>query len=445
MTGGERCRSTRINGEERAEKGAEPPDKRRITSRERCRSARINGEQSVGVKIEIIPSKSFAHRAMICAALSETKSEVKCDFFSKDIEATRNCVDVLKNGGTLLKCGESGSTLRFLLPVFAALGRKGIFVPEGRLIKRPLSPLYEELESHGCSLSPKGESPIVIEGKLVPGIFRLPGNISSQYISGLMMALPLLEGKSRIDIEGELESAAYVDITLKVLAEYDIVWIKKVTSKGVSYEIPYRQKYAGPAEFCVEGDWSAAAFWLCAGAVGSTSVTVSGLNLQSLQGDRQIVEILKTFGAEVHEGENSVTVYPSKLYGAEVDLAPIPDLGPVVALLGCAAYGKTRIINAERLRLKESDRLSAIAENLKTLGGKVKEKKDGLVIKGLSGAKFVGGEVSSFNDHRIAMMEAVASLFSYSRVIIDGKEAADKSYPDFFKIMREVGLGGNIG
>ena len=139
------------------------------------------------------------------------------------------------------------------------------------------------------------------------------------------------------------------------------------------------------------------------------------------------------------------SVYPSKLYGTEVNLAPIPDLGPVVALLGCAAYGKTRIINAERLRLKESDRLSAIAENLKTLGGKVKEKKDGLVIKGLSGAKFVGGEVSSFNDHRIAMMEAVASIFSYNRVIIDGKEAADKSYPDFFKIMREVGLGGNIG
>ena len=244
----------------------------------------------MGVKIKIIPSKSYAHRAMICAALSENKSTVRCDFPSKDIEATRACVDVLKNGGTLLKCGESGSTLRFLLPVFAALGRKGIFVPEGRLAARPLSPLYEELQSHGCILSPKGESPITVEGKLIPGTFHLPGNISSQYISGLMMALPLLEGKSRIDIEGELESAAYVDMTLEVLSAYDIVWIKKVTSKGVSYEIPYKQKYSGPETFYVEGDWSAAAFWLCAGAIGKNAVTVSGLNLQSSQGDRRSEE-----------------------------------------------------------------------------------------------------------------------------------------------------------
>lgn len=327
----------------------------------------------MSINIEIIPSKSYAHRALICAALSKNESRVICDFPSKDILATKSCVDVLKNGGTLLACGESGSTLRFLLPVFAALGRKGIFMAEGKLPQRPLSPLYEELEKHGCRLSPKGENPIVIDGKLTTGDFKISGKVSSQYISGLMMALPLLEGNSRIEIEGELESASYVDMTLDVLAKYDIVWIKKVTKSGIAYEIPYKQIFNGPGEFHVEGDWSAAAFWLCAGAIGREKITVSGLNLSSAQGDKEIVEILKNFGAEVMEGDNSVTVSPSKLQGCDVDLSQIPDLGPAVALLAAAACGKTHLKNAARLRLKESDRLRAIAKTLKTLGGKVRE------------------------------------------------------------------------
>lgn len=398
----------------------------------------------MSINIEIIPSKSYAHRALICAALSKNESRVICDFPSKDILATKSCVDVLKNGGTLLACGESGSTLRFLLPVFAALGRKGIFMAEGKLPQRPLSPLYEELEKHGCRLSPKGENPIVIEGKLTTGDFKISGKVSSQYISGLMMALPLLEGNSRIEIEGELESASYVDMTLDVLAKYDIVWIKKVTKSGITYEIPYKQIFNGPGEFHVEGDWSAAAFWLCAGAIGREKITVSGLNLSSAQGDKEIVEILKNFGAEVMEGDNSVTVFPSKLQGCDVDLSQIPDLGPAVALLAAAACGKTHLKNAARLRLKESDRLRAIAKTLKTLGGKVREKKDELIIKGLAGGNLKGGRVESFNDHRIVMMEAIASLISDKKVIIEGKAAVAKSYPDFFDVMKAKGLDGNI-
>ena len=279
---------------------------------------------------------------------------------------------------------------------------------------------------------------------MTTGDFKISGKVSSQYISGLMMALPLLEGNSRIEIEGELESASYVDMTLDVLAKYDIVWIKKVTKSGIAYEIPYKQIFNGPGEFHVEGDWSAAAFWLCAGAIGREKITVSGLNLSSAQGDKEIVEILKNFGAEVTEGDASVTVFPSKLQGCDVDLSQIPDLGPAVALLAVAACGKTHLKNAARLRLKESDRLRAIAKTLKTLGGKVREKKDELIIKGLAGGNLKGGRVESFNDHRIVMMEAIASLISDKKVIIEGKAAVAKSYPDFFDVMKAKGLDGNI-
>ncbi len=399
----------------------------------------------MSINIEIIPSKSYAHRALICAALSKNKSRVICDFPSKDIMATKSCVEVLRKGGTLLDCGESGSTLRFLLPVFGALGRKGIFMAEGKLPQRPLSPLYEELEKHGCRLSPKGENPIVIDGKLTTGDFKISGDISSQYISGLMMALPLLEGNSKIEIEGKVESAAYIEMTLDVLAKYDIVWIKKVTKSGVTYEIPYKQVFSGPEEFYVEGDWSAAAFWLCAGAIGREKITVSGLNLKSVQGDRQIVDILKGYGAEVLENENAVTVFPSKLQACDVDLSQIPDLGPAIALLAVAAEGKSRLKNGARLRLKESDRLRAITKTLKVLGGKVKEKKDGLIIKGLAGGMLRGGMVESFNDHRIVMMEAVASLISDSPVVINGRNAVNKSYPGFFEVMKNKKIDGNIG
>ena len=233
-------------------------------------------------------------------------------------------------------------------------------------------------------------------------------------------------------------------MTLDVLAKYDIVWIKKVTKSGIAYEIPYKQIFNGPGEFHVEGDWSAAAFWLCAGAIGREKITVSGLNLSSAQGDKEIVEILKNFGAEVTEGDASVTVFPSKLQGCDVDLSQIPDLGPAVALLAAAACGKTHLKNAARLRLKESDRLRAIAKTLKTLGGKVREKKDELIIKGLAGGNLKGGRVESFNDHRIVMMEAIASLISDKKVIIEGKAAVAKSYPDFFDVMKAKGLDGNI-
>ncbi len=394
--------------------------------------------------IDIIPSKSFAHRALICAALADLHTDICCDLPSRDIEATRACVGAILDGGNIMECGESGSTLRFLLPVMGALGRKGIFMTEGRLSDRPLTPLVQELETHGCSLSPQGETPITIEGQLTPGIFTLPGNISSQYITGLLMALPLLDGDSTIDVMGNLESAPYVAITTEVLRQFGILWITKMTRHGMSFEVPGNQRYEGPDTFVVEGDWSAAAFWLAAGALGRKPITVRGLNMHSMQGDIKILDVLRQFCVDVVEGDGEVTVYPSHLQGCEVDVSAIPDLAPVIALLGTAATGRTEIVNAARLRLKESDRLHSIAESLNALGMSVQEKSDSLAIKGSIRKGFRGGRVSSFGDHRIVMMEAIASLICRDKVIIDGKEDVAKSYPGFFEVMHQAGLDHNV-
>jgi 3-phosphoshikimate 1-carboxyvinyltransferase len=395
-------------------------------------------------QIEAVSSKSIAHRALICAALADLHTDIRCDLPSRDIQATRACVTAILDGGNIMECGESGSTLRFLLPVMGALGRKGIFMTHGRLSDRPMLPLVQELENHGCILSPPGETPITIEGQLEPGIFTLPGNISSQYITGLLLALPLLNGNSTIEVMGKLESAPYVAITTEVLRQFGITWIAKMTRHGMSFEIPGNQIYEGPDTFVVEGDWSAAAFWLAAGALGNKAVTVKGLNMNSMQGDIKILDVLRQFCVEVIEGDGEVTAHPSHLQGCVVDVSAIPDLAPVIALLGAAATGKTEIVNAARLRLKESDRLHSIAEGLNALGMSVREKGDSLIIKGSIRKGFRGGKVSSFGDHRIVMMEAIASVMCKDKVIIDGKEDVAKSYPGFFQVMRQAGLDQNV-
>lgn len=388
--------------------------------------------------IQIISSKSDAHRALICAALSKAPCQVIYDGTSKDIEATEKCLAALQAGQSDMYCGESGSTLRFLLPVMGALGHKAAFHMEGRLPERPLSPLYEELESHGCTLSPQGETPLTIEGQLQPGTYTLPGNISSQYISGLLFALPLLEGDSNIRLTSSLESAPYVDMTINVLTQFGI----RIETTETGFTIPGKQVYKAPERYIVEGDWSNACFFLAAGALTEGGIKVTGLNPDSFQGDKAILDILKEMGATVTAEADGIIVSPGNtLHGIHIDVSQIPDMTPILSVLALAAEGTTTITGAARLRIKESDRLAAITETLTALGGHIEEQPDGLIIKG--GSRLQGGIIHAHNDHRIAMMAAVASFISDAKVTIQGSDAVNKSYPAFFEIWKEAGLDSN--
>ena len=401
--------------------------------------------------ISAIASKSAAHRLYIAAALADGPTDIVCATTSKDIDATRACLDALINGGEMLYCGESGSTLRFLLPVAAALGRTVTFYMEGRLPRRPLAPLDEQLTAHGAVLSRPQEHLLTVSGKLRPGDYVLPGNVSSQYISGLLFALPLLDGPSTLTVTGTLESAPYVEMTLDALGKFGI---KAPLCKGGSAKrwgidttppsrlcrdtSPYAgealvfcvepQKYRSPGKVVVEGDWSNAAFWLCASALGGP-VTVTGLDENSLQGDKAILDILRRFGANV----TGSTVSAGKLTAIDLDAAEIPDLVPVVAIVAAAAQGVTTIYNAGRLRLKESDRIRTVCDMVSALGGRAEETEDGMKIYGGS---LSGGTVDSVNDHRIAMAAAVASVLC--PVTVTGAQAVEKSYPAFWNDLERM-------
>ena len=404
--------------------------------------------------IKAIPSKSQAHRALICAALSDRPTRIECGGESEDITATAACLAALgaeirkEDWGfcvsplprifapAVLPCGESGSTFRFMLPIVCALGRSVSFMPKGRLPERPLSPLYEELVRSGCELSPQGSVPFYASGQLSPGQYTLDAGVSSQFISGLLFALPLLDGDSELLLNGHIESFPYIELTLAMLDAFGI----KTTFSGAMFSIPGRQEYHSPGTVRIEGDWSNAAFWLGAGAVSTGSVTCTGLDLQSAQGDREILDILRRFGAQVEADNTSVTVSGGKLRGIEIDARNIPDLVPIMAVVASLAEGVTVIKNAGRLRGKESDRLAAVSGVLNGLGADVSETKDGLLIRG--GSTPTGGEAPSWGDHRIAMAAAVAATVCSMPVDIKGAEAVRKSYPEFFNDL--VSLGGII-
>ena len=368
-------------------------------------------------------SKSMAHRLMICAALAKEPTQIICLGTNKDIEATRACLAAMKEGTSPLRCGESGSTLRFLLPVVAALGLETEFFMEGRLPERPLAPLDEQLIAHGVKLSKEGAT-LKVSGHLVPGDYTLPGDVSSQYISGLLFALPLLDGPSTLTITGKIESAPYIAMTLDALAQFGI----QIKIEETVYHIP-SCSYRSPGRAMVEGDWSNAAFWLCAGAI-SAPVTVTGLNEHSLQGDKAIFDLLRQFGAVCSQEGDRFTVEPGKLRAMEIDAAAIPDLVPILSVAAAKAEGVTRIYNAQRLRLKESDRLETVCRLLTDLGGHVERTEDGLLICG--GTPLSGGTVDSCNDHRIAMAAAIASCLCTGSVTVTGAEAVEKSYPHFW-------------
>ena len=377
----------------------------------------------IGGTVPAMVSKSMAHRLMICAALAKEPTDILCQGTSKDIEATRACLSAMKEGTSPLRCGESGSTLRFLLPVVAALGLETEFFMEGRLPDRPLAPLDAQLISHGACLSKQGQT-LTVSGQLTPGAYTLPGDVSSQYISGLLFALPLLDQPSTLTVTGKVESAPYIAMTLNALKQFGI----EILVKDNVYHIP-ACGYRSPGRAEVEGDWSNAAFWLCAGAI-SAPVTVTGLDPHSLQGDKAVFDLLADFGAGCARQDDAFTVSPGTLRAMEIDAAAIPDLVPILSVVAARAQGVTKIYNAGRLRLKESDRLESVSRMLNDLGGCVTETRDGLLIHG--GTPLTGGTVDSFGDHRIAMAAAVASCLCTGDVTITGAEAVEKSYPHFW-------------
>lgn len=401
-------------------------------------------------EVHIPASKSQAHRMLLCAAMGENEVTLRCRGLSKDILATVACLKALgasvdaegevlhlrpvsapPPGLCLLPCGESGSTLRFLLPLVGALGASAVFEREGRLPERPIEPLGRELCRNGMDIRSDGAR-LSCSGQLRPGAFSLPGNISSQYISALLMTLPLLEGESTLHMEGALESAAYVAMTEEVLRLGGV----RTEKTGYGYRIPGGQRCRFAPKLSVEGDYSNAAFFLCAGALSERGIRVTGLDPQSRQGDRAIVPLLEEMGAQVASDGSSVTVKRDALHGITIDASPIPDLIPVLSVVAAAASGETRVIHAQRLRLKESDRLHSTTQMLRALGAEAEELPDGLVIRG--GRTLAGGTVDACGDHRIAMSAAVAGGICRGAVTICGSECVQKSYPDFWTDFQQL-------
>ncbi len=378
-------------------------------------------------KVTAVSSKSDAHRKIIAAALSDKPCEIVLNRLSDDIEATMECISVLGGGAEITETGiliapieqitesvsldfrESGSTARFLLPVAASLYSRCSFSGRGRLPQRPFLELTSQMRKNGVAIT-SDILPMKTSGKLAPGQYSLPGNVSSQYFTGLLFALPLLNAESLIEITSPLESIAYVNMTLDTLCEFGI----SIGQEGSRYIIK-PQKYHSPRKSKVEGDWSNAAFWIAADKICG-NIEVLGLSDKSYQGDKKICELLDI---------------------REIDASQIPDLVPILSVLAAAREGETIIKNAGRLRLKESDRLLAMTECINNLGGEAYQTADGMVINGRK--RLDGGVINGYNDHRIVMSAAIASCICENTVVIEGAEAVNKSYPTFFDDFRSLG------
>ncbi|MBE6064461.1 3-phosphoshikimate 1-carboxyvinyltransferase [Clostridium cochlearium] len=407
--------------------------------------------------INIPPSKSLAHRAIIAAGLAGGESIIDNIVYSKDILATIygmknfgvSINEIEKNNNKLLNikgvnkiqiqnnvidCIESGSTLRFLIPIALLQNEREVtFIGSGKLPQRPLDEYYNIFNKKNIFYqNEKGNLPLRVKGKLKPGEFYLKGDISSQFITGLMFVLPLLCGDSKIIITSKLESKAYVDLTMDILNKFGV---KIENNNYKEFYIKGNQSYV-PRNYNVEGDFSQGAFWLVAGAIGE-EISCKNLNINSLQGDKEIINIIKYMGGIININNDCIKVISSKLKGITIDASEIPDLVPILAVAGTVSSGVTKIINAKRVRIKECDRLHAIACELNKIGGEVEELEDSLIIKG--NKKLKGGIVDSWNDHRIAMAMAVASTVCEESLIINNSKAVEKSYPNFWEEFRNVG------
>lgn len=370
-------------------------------------------------------SKSQTHRAVLALMLAQGEGKLSNLAVSEDIQATQDCVAALKSGHPagadglpLLDCGESGSTLRFLIPVALAVRGGGHFTGRGRLMERPQGPYIRLFEEKGISWNQEGAC-LTVAGQLEQGVYALPGNVSSQFITGLLYALPLLSGDSRIVLTTPLESRGYVDMTLDMLHRFDI----KVEEQEDGFLVPGNQTYQA-RDLTLEADWSGAAFWYAANFLGA-QVDIQGLNPDSVQGDRQIGTLYWKL---------------ARPGNVDIDLSQCPDLAPPLAVMAAVRKGTTRFVNAGRLRMKESDRLETIARTLNALGAKAQVGEDTLTLEGLDHLK--GGTVDGCNDHRIAMMAAVAAVACKEPVTILGAECVKKSYPRFWEDY--TALGGEV-
>lgn len=379
-------------------------------------------------QVRVPASKSMAHRLLIAAALADRPTEIEISALNADITATMDCLKALgasiENTGSLwrispiktvpgncaLDCGESGSTLRFLIPLAAALNTCAVFTGKGRLPERPNIALTGAMRLHGTDID-SDLLPMCVCGGMTSGLWELPGNVSSQYITGLMFALPLLEGDSEIRLTTHLESASYIEMTLRAIARFGV----RIEKTDAGWRIPGGQKYISPGHVEVEGDWSAAAFWLAANRMGS-DITLTGLDTDTTQGDRAVEYLLGQ--PSIHAGNT-------------------PDLVPALAVCAAVQPYDTVITGAARLRIKESDRLAAIADMLGSLGCPVTVTEDGLIIPGGHGLR--GGNVNGVNDHRIVMAAAIAATCANGPVTITDCQAVNKSYPDFFRDFELLG------
>ena len=413
--------------------------------------------------IQIPPSKSYSHRAVIAAALAENSKKSKIDNlkFSVDITTTmdimenwgakinreESSLEIVGNSGKVVpkdkyvQCNESGSTIRFLIPIGITNENELIFDGKGKLVDRPLDSYYRIFDEQEIFYkNENGKLPLEVKGKLKPGNYEIDGNISSQFITGLLYALPLLDGDSKLIINKNLESKGYIDLTLEILK---LAGIEIMNNDYKSFDIRGNQIYK-PFDYTVEGDYSQVAFWIVAGIISANrdnEIKCLHVNKNSLQGDREIIEIVERMGAKLEIFYDYLIVKPSKTKGTVIDISQCPDIAPILTVLGALSEGETRIINGERLRIKESDRITSIKTELNKLGANVAEEGDSLIIQGVEG--FRGGvTVNAWNDHRIAMSLAIASTRCEKEIILEEAESVRKSYPHFWDDF--VRMGGEI-
>ena len=398
------------------------------------------------------PSKSMAHRAVLCAALADGESRLTGLAHSQDIDATLAAAAALgaqveagegwariagaaplQAPAAPVDCCESGSTLRFLIPLAALTGRPVAFTGRGRLMQRPQSVYQELFASQGLRFEQEGDT-LTVAGPLRPGCFSLAGDVSSQFISGLLFALPLLDGDSRLRLKPPVESRSYIEMTRAAQSLFGVAsaWLDEYT-----LAVPGGQAYR-PRDMAIEGDWSQAAFPAALGVLAG-DVTVTGLEPGTLQGDAVILDILRRCGGRAEAVPGGVRFQKSALHGTKIDLADCPDLGPILMALGLLCEGETVIANAGRLRLKESDRIAAMEQELRKLGGQI-ESDGGTVTIRRSVLHAPAGPLWGHNDHRVVMSLTVLAAAAGLPVQIDGAEAVAKSWPGFFAAVRQLGV-----
>ena len=417
--------------------------------------------------VHAVASKSVAHRVLFCAAIADEPTIIHCNTTSQDIEATLRCLEALGATITLgqdntlqvtpidhasivddpekpveLDCGESGSTLRFLLSLVGALGITARLHRAGRLGKRPLAPFDEQLVAHGMNIAEEGDD-LIASGRLQGGQFVLPGDVSSQYVTSLLLSAPLIGEQVEVFVSTPIQSRPYIDLTIESLAAFGVnVAQDKVGIGDHTHErfAIYDHGLHSPAVTNVEGDWSNAAFWLAAGALEADGITVDGLNLASAQGDRTILAALTAFGARIARRGDAARATRNFPRAGSLDVSHIPDLVPPLAAVAALSPGTTELRNAGRLRLKESDRLATVCAAINDLGGVANVRDDSIIIEGVPSLS--GGVVDSANDHRIAMMAAILAAHATEDVIVRGAHCVSKSYPGFWDDFQQ--LGGQI-